>query len=147
MTEERYVVLKLISGEQLLAVCEEESNVDITIKNPMLIRIIPGIHPITRRQVENISASPWCAFVETKEFTLEKSKLLFVKEMHNMVTNQYLKMVEDYETPITVRQTDDGYIEAVDDNEELTVEDIKEQLDEFEEKWKVTFIKGNDSIN
>jgi len=164
---ERYVVLKLISGEQVLATYDGETTTTVSFKDPMMIKLFPSVNPITKQPAENVTIAPWSSFVETKEYCLDKSQILFVKNMNELVAKQYLRLLNEYEKTVPVRENADGYLEVIEEDEyedtydtveevsrklnqmarERHEEDLEEELHEMEEKWKVTFVKGNDTIN
>ena len=153
-TEKRYVVLKLVSGEQLLAICHEEDILKVVIGNPMIIKTTPTIHPISGRAVENVSACPWSSFTENKVFDIDKSKLLFLKEMHPLIIKQYDKMVEAYEQEVLVKQNSDGYLEVVEeDNGPQTIEELYDSIDSYEPSEEEEssgdsiYVSGNRTIN
>ena len=166
---ERYVVVKLVSGEQVLAKYDGETTTTVSFKDPMLIKLYPTVNPITKQPAENVTITPWSSFVETKEFCLEKTQIIFVKNMNELVAKQYLKLLNEYEKVVPVRENADGYLEVIEEEEDEyedtydTVEEVSRKLnemareryeeevdakiEELEEKWKVTFVKGNETIN
>lgn len=156
-TEKRYVVLKLVSGEQLLAICQEENILKVIIQNPMVIKTTPTIHPISGRAVENVSACPWSSFTENKVFDIDRSKLLFLKEMHPLIVKQYDKMVEAYEQEVLVKQNSDGYLEVIEEKETntepQTIEELYDSIDSYEEELEEEpnpdsiYVSGNRTLN
>ncbi len=161
---EKFVLVKCISGEQVMAMLDYENDVEIKIKFPMLVRVIPAINPVTRKQTENITAAPWCQFVEERIFEVEKRNILFMNKLHPLVIEQYMQMVSAFESDVEVKQDEEGQLHWDDEEDDgmMTVEDVKKtisaltsilseekdsKLQEAEEKYHVTFVKGNDTLN
>lgn len=91
---ELYVVMKLVSGENVMAVLKSEDEDFIEVESPMCIRTIPVIE--TGR--EHITASPLCQFAEdSSSYILDKKNLMFVKKMHHLFIPHYQKIVADHE--------------------------------------------------
>ncbi len=91
---ELYVVMKLVSGENVMAVLKSEDEDFIEVESPMCIRTIPVIE--TGR--EHITASPLCQFSEdSTSYVLDKKNLMFVKKMHHLFIPHYQKIVADHE--------------------------------------------------
>lgn len=161
---EKFVLVKFVSGEQVMAMLDYENDVEVKIKFPMLVRVIPGINPLTKKQTENITAAPWCQFVEERVFEIEKRNVLFMNKLHPLVIEQYMQMVHAFETEVDVKKDEKG--ELVWDDEEdddiMTIDDVKKtisaltsilqdeqdkKLEEAEKEYQVTFVKGNDTLN
>ena len=91
---ELYVVMKLVSGENVMAVLTKEDDEFIEVESPMCIRTIPVLE--TGR--EHITASPLCQFAEdSSSYVLDKKNLMFVKKMHHLFIPHYRKIVTDHE--------------------------------------------------
>jgi hypothetical protein len=163
---ENFVLVKMISGEQVMAMLEYENDVEVKIKYPMLVRTIPSINPQTGKQTENITAAPWCQFVEERIFEIEKRNVLFMNKLHPLVIEQYMQMVDAFEKEVEVKKDSDGQLfwEDEEDDDMMTVDDVKrtisalssilseereedDKLQQAEKEYKVTFVKGNDTIN
>lgn len=90
---ELYVVMKLVSGENVLAVLKSEDENYVEVESPMCIRTIPVLE--TGR--EHITASPLCQFAEdSSSYILDKKNLMFVKKMHHLFIPHYLRIVADH---------------------------------------------------
>jgi hypothetical protein len=126
--DELFVVLKLVSGEQVMAVLRSEDDDYIEIESPMCIRAIP----ILEQNREHITAHPLCQFSDDVHYVLDKKDVMFVKKMHHIFIPHYLRIVKEHE-------------ELVDDNEQKSprAEDLAWE-DEVDLR---TFDEGNDTIN
>jgi hypothetical protein len=134
------VVLKLITGEQLMAIFEGEDEKFVKIDYPITIRttIIPELNK------ESVTAAPYCPFSETTSFVLEKSHIVYIKKMHKQIIFHKAPSADDFDE------------EGFDDLEELTIEEIQRRLDlleaiasapvvDEEDEDKRVFVKGNDT--
>lgn len=156
---EEYIVVKLLTGEQLLGILEYENSDEIVIKYPMLVRIFSSIND-NGMPIEKVTASPWCGFAAERVFRLNRAGIMFMNSMHDLVIPQYLEMVDTYEKEVLVRRDEDGFLHVVEEDEHLTVEDIKESVNALtdlirskmsiaEEETETTsiYFPGNDTIN
>ena len=148
------VVLKLITGEQLMAIFEGEDEKFVKIDYPITIRttIIPELGK------ESVTAAPYCPFSETTSFVLEKSHIMYIKKLHKQFVANYRSFLKSYDEIVFHKApTEDDFVEeGFDDLEELTIEEIQRRLDlleaiasapvvDEEEADKRVFIKGNDT--
>lgn len=79
-------IIRLISREELIAEVVSENEKTITIKNPLLIVVFPNkVDP----KNPSVGLSPWTDFVETQEFTLDKSHALYIMQPIKEFVNQY----------------------------------------------------------
>ena len=148
------VVIKLITGEQLMAIFEGEDEKFVKIDYPITIRttIIPELNK------ESVTAAPYCPFSETTSFVLEKSHIVYIKKMHKQFIANYKSFLKSYDEIVFHKapSADDFDEEGFDDLEELTIEEIQRRLDLLEaiasapvveegDEDKRVFVKGNDT--
>lgn len=82
-------IIKLITGEELLAEIMPSSESICKIKNPVRIIVMPNkMDPKT----PNIGFAPWAEFSDDKEFTLDRSHVLAIMTPINEFVNQYNSM-------------------------------------------------------
>lgn len=132
--KDTYVVFKLRTGEQLIAVQRSEDVNDIVIEYPMLVKSYAFQDDEDPNSVsENITASPFCKFSEDKVFTFKKTDLIFVKKLHQYAIPFYVNLVEEYEK--TVEAVDDNVstIEELASKVESIIRTINQQTEQEEE--------------
>lgn len=145
-----YVVLKLVTGETLMATYEGEDDKFVKIDYPVQIRtvLIPELNK------ESVSAVPFCPFSESKSFVLEKSHLIYIKRLNRSFIPHYknfVKMYDEAMVPATLSEED------LEELEGLTVEEIAKRIEmleaiakassreeNLEEEFR-TFVVGNDT--
>jgi hypothetical protein len=148
---ELYVILKLSSGEQVMAILKEEDEDRILLETPMCIRTIP----VFETSREHVTASPLCQFSDDKIFVIHKKDIMFCKKLHHVFIPHYQKIVAEHEKQSFVTK---DKTEHLNDNETMTVEDAVKQIDmlqsllqqdETEEENTIprNFVQGNDTIN
>ena len=130
-SNELFVVLKLVSGEQVMAVLRSEDEMFVELEAPMCIRTIP----VVATNKEHITAHPLCQFTDDVNYILDKKDVMFIKKMHHVFIPHYLRIVEEHEK-----------LGLLNTNERQTAEDLYWE-DETEEEDFTTFVEGNDTIN
>ena len=148
---EFYIVIKLTSGEQVMAVLREEDDEHVLLESPMCIRTIP----ILEASREHVTAHPLCQFSDDRTFVIAKRDIMFVKKLHHLFIPHYQRIVAEHEklSFITKDQKEELLWEDEVDQEEAKrrismLEDLaKTPKDEEEERRYRVFIEGNDTIN
>lgn len=150
---EFYVILKLSTGEQMMAVLRNEDEEYIEIEYPMVMRMIP----ILSEGKEHITAHPFCQFSDDRHFTLHKSDVMFVKKLHHVFIPHYQRIVQEHEKSSLVTRDEETTLDWGDEEEVMTVEEAKKRIDmlrsiagieeEEQPSPRSTFVEGNDTIN
>ena len=154
MSDNLYVILKLTSGEQVMAVLKEEDDNYVLLEDPMAIRTVP----IFEAGKEHIIANPLCHFSDDNVFVIPKRNILFVKRLQSMFVPHYIKLVKQHQENAFVPKTEDDSVlewEETPTPEEArkmikqlknVFGDKKEDEINWEEKMKM-MVPGNDTIN
>jgi hypothetical protein len=122
--DDTYIVFKLATGEQLIAVKRDETITEVTIEYPMLVKSYAfenGDDGLS----EHVTATPFCKFSEDKVFTFRKTDIIFLKTMHRYAIPFYVNLVKQYEATI-----------PSDDNGEETIEELSDRVDRLMEHLK-----------
>lgn len=130
-----YVVLKLTSGEQILAALSSEDEDYIMLEHPMIMRSYAD----HEHGKERITAVPLCSFSDEQSFVINKAQVLFIKKLHHLFIPQYRKIVSEYEESSLFVPEDSETGEA------LLWEDEYPETDTEAEDPKFIFIEGNDT--
>ena len=133
---EFYIVMKLTSGEQVMAVLKEEDDDHVLLESPMCIRTIP----ILDANREHITAQPLCQFSDDRSFVIAKRDIMFVKKLHHVFIPHYQRIVKDHEDSTLFIPA--GQEDALDWDEE---ESEEEEID-WKEKLKF-LVDGNETLN
>ncbi len=139
MSNELYVIVKLISGEQVMSILESEDETYIELKSPMVIRTIP----VFEERKEHITAHPFCQFSDDTFFVIDKKNVMFIKKLHELFIPHYKRIVEEHEDMQPIKRNTDGSVSKAED---LKWEDDQEPDEEEQELLRV-YIKGNDTVN
>lgn len=152
---ENFVIVKLVSGEQVMATLTNEDANTIELHYPMVIKMIPFVQDDQAH--EHVTAAPLCQFSDDNNYVIEKTNILFVKKLHEVLIPHYNRIVDEHENTVLVRSNKTGHIQRM--KEELTVEDIQKRIDmlermtgverntEEEEEEKSYYIEGNDTVH
>jgi hypothetical protein len=152
MNETRYVVVKLVSGENVMSILDYENSDLLELKYPMLIRSVQTVDNGIGK--EHMIATPFCPFAADDYFTIERKDVMFVKELHQALVPNYLNLLKDHEQ-VVVRRNTDGSVSQV-DKPLRTVEEFKERVDKLasllgidpvEDQRDTFYVEGTESIN
>lgn len=146
---EYYVVLRLVSGDEVMAVLEAEDENYIQLLNPISIRTVPLIH----EGKEHVLTTPFCQFTKDPNFLLDKKHVLFVKQLADAMIPHYLQVVENYSQAENFRPA-----QEFEDQERMSPEEARKRIamlaeifgDELddaleEEIPKSIYVKGNET--
>jgi hypothetical protein len=93
---EEFVYLKLVTGEQLMAYKESETETSISVKYPMLIKT----HMISSdgdRVSEQVTAGPYSLFLQSPVVHLNKSHIVLDSKLHERAIVHYVQLVKNHE--------------------------------------------------
>lgn len=151
---QEYVIIKLVSGEQLMGVCTEETDKDITVMFPMALRQ----YPVQREDGtigEQVTGGPFCAFASDRTFTIPKASVMINKPLHELLVPFYVRMVNQYEKMVDVPLS--MFNDEQEEHEVLTVKDVEKAVDRlaaimYGEKNQDNdsdghFVEGNNTIH
>jgi len=96
MIKGTYAVLKLISGEEVIGAVIEESEYNITLMLPMVLRNLPKISPLNGMPVESLFFSPMCQMSADDTFVIDKAQTFFIKEMDPVYIPQYEDAIDKF---------------------------------------------------
>ena len=86
-----YVVLKLCTGEQLLATLLNETIDGITILDPVQVKLIPMFSE--GEYVEQAISNSYCQFTQDRRFTFNWKDVIYSKELDPVMVQYYKKLV------------------------------------------------------
>jgi hypothetical protein len=117
---DKHIVVKLISGEELVCTYLNEDDYQINVLFPMIVKQIP--RQFEGRLMESISLAPYTYFASDDEFSFQKNQIIFIKEMNPTHLNSYNNAIEDFV----------GTANA----EPASVEELKELTDKLSNMFK-----------
>lgn len=82
-------ILKLLSGDELLAEVIGDSASMITVKNPVRIVVMPSK---ANPQTPTVGFAPWAEFSDEKEFIIHKAHIITTMKPVQEFINQYNSM-------------------------------------------------------
>ena len=91
---DRYVVIKLISGEELIGTLVKEDDYDIKIQFPMMVKKVNRL--LGDMPVESIVLGTYSHFCADDEFTFNKQHIIVLKEMDPSYIEEYHRSVDDF---------------------------------------------------
>lgn len=96
MIKGTYAVLKLISGEEVIGGVVDETDYNITLMLPMVLRHLPKISPMTGLPIESLFFSPFSQMAEDDTFIIDKAQTFFIKEMDPVYIPQYEDAIDKF---------------------------------------------------
>ena len=150
--EELYVVLKLTSGEQVMAVLSAEDEEYVELVSPMCIKTIP----VLQTGKEHITAAPLCQFTSDTTYIIAKKDIMFVKKMHHIFIPHYQRIVSEHEDTAMFQPAEESRDEKELewDDANMSVEEAKKRISMLQglvqdetDDYPLNFIPGNDTIN
>lgn len=150
---EFYVVLKLVSGEQVMAVLRQEDSDALLLEYPMCIRTVP----IIEANRESVMAVPLCQFSDDRTFVIDKKNVMFCKKLHHVFIPHYRKIVAEHEKQTFIAKDSKREELYWDDQDEMTAEEALKRIEMLEallekepekkEDEYTYFVDGNESIH
>lgn len=94
MQNDRYIVMKLITGEEIISHLVHEDDYEIRVLFPMLTRLV---NTMTSNGVkENIVLSPYTYFSADDEFTFQRQHLIFLKDLDPKHETDYNTAIDEF---------------------------------------------------
>lgn len=90
---DNYVVLKLITGEQLLATLLNETEDGVVVLDPIVVRMIPTVGGSLSEQAVT---SLYCQFSDDKDFAFDYKNVIYIKDMATKMIPYYKKLVHEF---------------------------------------------------
>lgn len=88
------IVVKLINGDLFMAKMLNEGQDFILVEDPISVRTIPVT--TDGGSIEKTVTNPYCTMTQEREFSFERSHVVFVKPLHPTVVGYYLKLVDTF---------------------------------------------------
>jgi hypothetical protein len=147
--KDEYVVLKLVTGEQIMAVKRDESQTSVTIEYPMLIKSFPFMND--GEIGEHVTAAPYCKFAEDKIFEFKKRDIVFEKRVHQYAIPFYVRLVNEYEATIEVPDEPPSSVEELSDRVNRLMDHLKslaeDPQEEQQEEEEKQVVRGNNTLH
>jgi len=152
---EQYVYLKLVNGEQIMAVKESEDSEFITLKFPMLIKT----HLVAAqadRVSEQVTAGPYSLFADNTNIHINKKHIILDTALAERAIPHYIHLVRDHEgvrldyTPPQLQWEDEQPADAPDSIDIKEVLDALKSIANIEEEVEAedkTFVEGNKTLH
>lgn len=155
MLNENYVALRLVTGEELLAVLTDEDEHYIKLEQPMVMKSLVNYESGR----EHIVAKPLCMYTDDTSFVISKKNVLFVKKMFHGYIQHYQRIVDEFNQ--TLSTEDFGFTPPDSTDEVNTTEDLQRKVnllkylqsmlspteEDEDTDDKRVYIQGNNTIN
>ena len=95
MPGDKYIVMKLATGEEVVAHMIKEDDYEISVLFPMIVKQIQRVGPMGRA-FEQIVLSPYTYFAADDEYTFHKHQIIFVKDLDPKYEAEYNHAIDDF---------------------------------------------------
>jgi hypothetical protein len=167
--DEHFVIIKLISGEQIMAILEYEHDDTVELVYPMLMRMFPVV--TAGKAHEHLTATPYSQFAENAHISVHKRNIIFMKNLHHVLIPHFERLVAENEQTVLLKkdaQVEEDWTDTPEDIEflrkikeeaqSMTTEELEKKIamleslykDEEEisvEDVKSIILDGNDTIH
>lgn len=153
-----YVVLKLITGEQVMATLTAEDEEYVELYTPIIIKTMAVMRETG--VAERVTAQPFNPYSDETFYRIAQKNILYMKPLHETFVFHYKRFVDEIQETTLVRKEESGSVTPVEDEQEevLSIEEIQRRIDMLqaiataprtteEEDDKRIWVEGNDTIN
>ena len=106
--DEHFVIVKLVSGEQIMAILEYEHDDTVELVYPMLMRMFPVV--TAGKAHEHLTATPYSQFAENAHISVHKRNIIFMKNLHHVLIPHFERLVAENEQTVLLKK-DAGKLE------------------------------------
>jgi len=143
-----YVVFKLTTGENVMAVLRQEDEENVLVEHPMIMRSVLNFEA----GKEHLTASPLCQFTDEIDFVIPKTNIMFMKKLHQVFIPHFKRIVDQHEKTASFVSAETEEIEHLTPErarkaiQQLNAIFGNKQENDWKEKLK-NLVPGNDTIN
>jgi hypothetical protein len=94
MTSNRYIVIKLISSEEIVAHLIDEDDYQVKVLFPMIVKHHAML--TQRGPAESIVMAPYTYFASDDEYAFQRNQIIFIKDLDDKYQDEYNRAVDDF---------------------------------------------------
>jgi hypothetical protein len=95
MLGDKYIVMKLATGEEVVCHMIHEDDYEIKVLFPMIVKHVQRIGPLGRA-FEQIMLSPYTYFAADDEYIFHKHQIVFIKDLDPKYETEYNRAIDDF---------------------------------------------------
>ena len=141
--KEVFVVVKFISGEQVLSALQEEDELYVELLHPMVVKTIPNI----ATGKEHVTAAPFCQFTRDDSYLIEKKNVMFIKAMHSAFVPHYMRIVEEHNDVSLAQEPDEETKKKIEQLVEIFGDALEDETQPDEGDGEGIYVEGNDTVH
>ena len=138
--KEVFVVVKFISGEQVLSALQQEDDTYIELLHPMVVKTIPNI----ATGKEHVTAAPFCQFSRDDSYLIDKKNVMFIKSMHSTFVPHYMRIVEEH-NDVSLQEPDEETKRKIEQLVEIFGDALDDETEPSEGDGEGIYVEGNDT--
>ena len=140
---EIFVIVKFVSGEQVMCALQEEDELYVELLHPMIVKTIPNLQ--TGR--EHITAAPFCQFSRDDSYLIEKKNVMFIKSMHSTFVPHYMRIVEEHAEIVLANEPDEETKKKIEQLVEIFGDALDDETEPVEGDGVGIYVEGNDTVH
>lgn len=105
----KYVILKLVTGEEIFAEFVHSIDNKVRIINPLQV-VVTREPDENGNLVSNVRANPWCEYSASKTFDIKAPHIISLSDLHEAMHKPYLDLVDAFSREVIVQEDEDGYL-------------------------------------
>jgi hypothetical protein len=144
---EEFVYIKLVNGEQLMAIKEDETEETVLLRYPMIVKQHVVAHS-NNKVTEQITAGPYSMFTDSALLEFNKRNILVDVLLSERAVNHYIELVQEHEGVDLSGGLQLEYNHMPNDvkDMETAVDKLSLRLEQHLED-DIVFIQGNDTLH
>jgi hypothetical protein len=142
--ENRYVVLRMSTGEELIAVLHAEDSDSVMVMHPMEMHHAPD----EEHGIEHYWAQPFCPYSEEQTFFLEKKHIVYIKRLSEYLVPHYHSMVQNFSESEVIKSARMSAERKVSwGGKEITEEEAKQRIEQIKKLRELDSLDDEDTIH
>lgn len=94
MQGDRYITMKLVSGEEIVSHLVHEDDYEIRVLFPMIVKLVPRMTSVG--PVEQLVLAPYTYMSADDEFTFNKHQIIVLKDLDPNREDDYNRAIDDF---------------------------------------------------
>lgn len=104
MIDHEYITLKLVNGDNLIALMVGEKDDSFIVLYPIQMKSVKIQHDGVNKEI--LAGTPWCSFTDDEVYTIWKDDVVLLKPLNESTIQYYKKLVEPKDIKYELEETE-----------------------------------------